>query len=186
GALDRLQRERVDCADDRGGGDDERELAEDLPGDAGQEGGGHEDRDQRQGDAHHRAGQLFHGPDGRFLGRHRLLDVEGAVLHDDDGVVHHDADGQDQGEQGHLVNGESESGHRDEGADDGNRHGGGGNQHAAEVLQEQEDDHEHQHTRDQQGDVDGADGFPDEERGVVPDRVLHAIGELLAHLGHGL
>ena len=185
-ALDRLQRERVDRADDRGGGDDERELAEDLPGDAGQEGGGHEDRDQRQGDAHHRAGELLHGLDGRFLGRHPLLDVVGAVLHDDDGVVHHDADGQDQGEQGHQVHGEPESGHRDEGADDGDRHGGGGNQHAAEVLQEEEDDHEDQHARDEQGVVDGGDGFPDEERGVVPDRVLHALGELLAHLGHGL
>ena len=185
-ALDRLQGERVERADDRGGGDDERELAEDLPGDAGQEGGGQEDRDQRQGDAHHRAGELFHGPDGRFLGRHPLLDVVGAVLHDDDGVVHHDADGQDQGEQGHQVHGEAESGHGDEGADDGDRHGGGGNQHAAEVLQEEEDDHEHQHARDEQGAVDGGDGFPDEERGVVPDRVLHALGELLAHLGHGL
>ena len=54
-ALDRLQGQRVERADDRGGGDDERELAEDLPGDAGQEGGGQEDRDQRQGDPHHRA-----------------------------------------------------------------------------------------------------------------------------------
>src|SRR4030095_15145119 len=132
-ALDWLQRERVQRADDRGRGDDERELAEDLSGDAGQEGGGQEDRDQRQGDTHHRAGELLHGPDGRFLGRHPLLDVVGAVLDDDDGVVYHDADGQDQGEQGHQVHGEAEPGHGDEGADDGDRHGGGGNQHAAEV-----------------------------------------------------
>ena len=39
-ALGRLQRQRVDRADDRGGGDDERELAEDLPGDAGKKAAG--------------------------------------------------------------------------------------------------------------------------------------------------
>src|SRR5262249_33410143 len=113
-------------------------------------------------------------------------DVVGAVLHDDDGVVHHDADGQDQGEQGHEVHGEVEGGHGDEGADDSDRNGGGGNQRPSKVLQEHQDHDEHQDAGDGESPVHAGDGLPDKEGGVVPDGGFSALGKIVAHLRHGL
>ncbi len=114
------------------------------------------------------------------------FDVVGGVLHNDDGVVHHDADGQDQGEQGHEVDGEAQERNRGKRADNGHRHGGGGHQGGAPVLQEHHDNDEHQDTRFIEGVVHRVDGILNKNRGVVIDGILQARWKILAHLFHGL
>ena len=83
----------------------------------------------------------------RVAARHALLDVVGGALDHHDGVVDHDADRQHDGEQGREIDGEAERRHGGEGADDGDRHGGRRHQHGAPVLQEHQDDDEHQDRR---------------------------------------
>ena len=82
--------------------------------------------------------------DRRVVAAHALLDVVGGPLHHHDRVVHHDADRQHDGEQGRQIDGEAQRRHGREGADDGHRHGGGRHQGAAPVLQEDQDDGQHQ------------------------------------------
>ena len=185
GALGRLQGQGVEGADDGGGGDDQGELPEELPGDARHEGGGQKNRGEHQGDADNRPGQLLHGLDGRLAGMEAFLDVNRGVLDNDDGVVHHDADGQNEGEQGHQIDGEAQQGHGGKGADDGDRHGGGRDQHGPPILQKHHDDDEHQDAGFKQGVIDRVNGLADELGGVVMDGVFQALREGLAHLGHG-
>ena len=107
-ALRRLQRQRIDGADDRRGRNHQRKLAKHLPRDPRQKRRRQKHRGQHQGDSQHRPGQLAHRLDRRILGSQTLLDIAGGVLDDDDGVVDHDADGQDQGEERHQIHREAE------------------------------------------------------------------------------
>ena len=72
GALSRLERQGVDGADERRGGDRQGELPVHLPGDAAQERRRQEHGHQHQRDGDDRAGHLAHGLDGRGSRRHRL------------------------------------------------------------------------------------------------------------------
>ena len=183
-ALRRVQRQRDQRADDGGGGNDEGELAEHLAGDPGQERRRQEHRGEDEGDAQDRPRQLAHGLDDRVPGREPLLDVARAVLDDHDRVVDDDADGEDEREQGHQVDGEAERGHCREGADDRHRHRDERHQHGARVLQEEHDDDQHQHPGLDQCQVDAVDRIADERRGVEQRGVLEARRKLLAHLRH--
>src|SRR6185369_16890210 len=87
------------------------------------------------------------GLDGGLLGGTALLDVVGGIFDDDDGIIDDDADGEDEGKEGHEVDGKAQEGHGGEGTEDGDGHGGSGDEHGAEVLQEEHDDDEHQHPR---------------------------------------
>ena len=129
---------------------------------------------------------LLHRLDGGLLGWQSSFDVVRAVLHNDDGIVHHDADGQNQCKQGHQVYGETEGRHGNESADDGDRDGRGRNQHRPEVLQEQKNHDEHEDAGDDQGLIDAGDGLPDKFSRIVPDRIFQTLGKLLAHFSHGL
>ena len=87
-------------------GDGHRELEVELAGDAGQEGGGHEDRVQHQGGGDDGPGNLGHGPFGRRLGAQLFLVHQAlGVLDHDDGVIDNDADGEDDREQGDGIDG---------------------------------------------------------------------------------
>ena len=114
-----------------------------------------------------------------------FLDVNRGVFDNDDGVVHHDADGQNQGEQGHQIDGEAQQGHGGKRPDDGHRHGGGRDQHGPPILQEHHDDDEHQDAGLKQGFIDRVNRLGDKLSGVVMDGVFQALREGLAHLGHG-
>ena len=89
--------------DDRRDGDGQRELAEELPGDAADEGAWHEHRAKDQPDGDHRPRDLLHGLDRGVAGRHAVLDVVLDRLDHDNRVVHHDADRQHQPEQRQVV-----------------------------------------------------------------------------------
>ena len=186
GALGRFQGQGVQGADHGGGGDHQGKLAKELAGDARHKGRRQKDRDEHQGDAHNRAGQFAHGLDGRIVGGESCIDIVRGVFHNDDGVVHHDADGQNQGKQGHEIDREAEQSHGGKGADDGDRHGGGGHQGGPEVLEEDHDDDEHQDAGFIQGVVHRVDGIADKHGGVVINAVFQAGREMLAHRVHGL
>ena len=128
--------------------------------------------------------QVVHRLDGRVVPGHALLDVFRHPLDDDDGVVDDDADRQHDAEQSREVDGEAERGHAGEGADDGDRHGRRRHQRGAEILQEDEDDDQHQDAGFVQRLVDLGDRVLDEDRRVVGDRVMQTLGEALRQLRH--
>ncbi len=121
----RTQGERIEGGDQHCDRDRDRELAEELSADPGDEGHRHEHREQDKRDGDDRAGDLGHrllaglrhGELRMFL--HHPLDV----LDHDDGVVDHDADGEHEREQRNGVGGIADEEHDREGADDRHRHG---------------------------------------------------------------
>ena len=192
-ALRRLQRGGVDRADQRGCRDHQGKLWEHLAAQPGHEGRRQEHRHQHQRDADDRPEQLAHRLDRGVVARHALFDVFRDPLDDDDRVVDDDADRQDQREQGRQVDRESERRHAGEGADDRDRHRRRRHQRCAQVLQEDQDDNEHQHAGLPQRLVDLVDRVLDEDRRIVRDAVGQAgrkAARQLLHfrrhdLGHG-
>ena len=164
--LGRLQGGGVDRADQRGGGNHQRELRIHAPGQTRQEGGREEHRHQHQGDADDRPEQLAHGGARRLASGHALLDIVDRALDHHDGIVHHDADRQHDREQGGEVDGETERGHGGEGADDGDRHRRCRYQHRPPVLQEHQNHDEDEDRRLVQGLVDLMNGLLHEFGGV--------------------
>ena len=108
------------------------------------------------------------------------FDVVCGALHDDDCVIHHDADRQHDGKQGRKVDGEAKRRHGREGADDRYRHGRRRHQCGANVLQEHQNDNQHQHAGLDQRLIDFIDRGGDEFRRVERNIVPHALREPLA------
>ena len=104
--------------------------------------------------------------------RRDVLVFHGAldVLDDDDRVVDDDTDREDQSKEREQVDGEAEQRHPEERADDGDRHGQGGDERRAPLLQEDVHDDRDQDDRDEQRDLDLVDRRRDEWRQVEPDR----------------
>ena len=118
------------------------------------------------------------------LRRFALFDVVGTALDDDDGVIHDDADGEHDGEQREQIDAEAERRHRREGADDGDRYGGRRHQHGAPVLDEHQDDDEHEDRRLEQRHIDLMDRGLDEQGGVEGNPVVESLGEISGKLRH--
>ena len=93
-ALRRLQRCRVDRADQRGRRDHQGELGVHLPGQSRQERSRYEHRHQHQRDADDRPEQLVHRLDGGIVRGQATLYMVRRTLHDHDRVIDHDADRQ--------------------------------------------------------------------------------------------
>ena len=96
------------------------------PHHAGDEEHGQKGEDDRQGGQDHRRAHLVDGGEDRLAGRLLLhLEVAVDVLHVDDGVVDQQAQGEDQGEEGHPVDGVAEPvvDNQGERIDDRNRDG---------------------------------------------------------------
>ena len=166
-------------------GDGDRELAEELAGDAGDEGRGDEDGGQHQGDRHQRAADLVHGLVGGLARRHPRAQIPLDILHHHDGVVDHDADGEHEAEEREIVEGEAQGLQEGEGADQGDRDGDNRDDRSAPGLQEQQHDDDHKARRL----VDRLEHlihrFGDELRRIVDDPVFHPRGEGFRQLGHG-
>ena len=75
-------------------------------------------------------------------------------FHDDDGIIHHEADGQDEPEKRERVDGKAKERKDHERADQRNRHGAQRDQGGAPALQEDEDDEDHQRQRFEQREDD--------------------------------
>ena len=106
------------------------------------------------------------------------------VLHHHDGVVDDDADGQDQAEQGEVVQGEMRREHHREGADQGHRNGDDRDQSRPPALQEDDHHDHHEHQGLEQGLVDLVDGLADVLGGVVDDLIVEPRREALAQNLH--
>jgi hypothetical protein len=182
----RAERQRVERRDHRRDGDGQRELAVELSAQAADERRRHEHRAQDQGDGDDRPRHLVHRLARGLDRRQPELDVPLHVLHHHDGVVDDDADGEDEAEERERVEREAERQHDGERADQRHRHGDERNDRRAPRLQEHHhDDHDQQDGLEQRHD-DGADRLADEERRVVDDAVLDAVGERLLQAFHDL
>jgi hypothetical protein len=185
-ALCGLQRRRIDGAEQRGGRNHQRELRVHPSGETGQESRRNEHRHQNERDADDRAEQLLHGLDRGVVAVHAFLDIVGGAFDHDDGVVNDNADRQHDGEQCGKIDGEAERRHGGERADDGDRHRGRRHERRAPVLQEEQDDDQHQDACLEQGLVDLVDRGAHEFRGVErdpEDETLRKLARQLAHLG---
>ena len=178
-ALRRLQRRRVDGAEQRGCGNHQRELRIHLPGQSRQKRRGQEHRDQHQRDADDRREQRVHRADRGVMAGHALLDIVRGAFDHDDGVVDHDADREHDRKQGRDIDGEAERRHRRKGADDRHRHRGRRHQHRAPVLQEDQDHDEDEQAGLDQRLVDLVDRFRDEFGGVERRVVGHVLRKRL-------
>jgi hypothetical protein len=174
----------VDRRDDRRDRDRDRELAEELAGDALDEHARQEHGAQHQADRDDGPRHLVHRLDGRGARVVAFGDLYFNVFQHDDGVIDDDADGQHQSEQRDVVQAVAERRHDGKGADERHRHVDHGQDHGSPVLQEQQHDEADHDDGFEQGLDDVVDRLADERGGVVSDRVLEAVGELLLKLGH--
>ena len=174
GRQGRAERQRVDGREDRRDGDRHGELAEELAGDAADEGARHEHGAEHQRHGDHRPGDFVHRLARGLARRQPLLQPALDVLDHHDRVVDHDADRQHQAEQRDVVQAEAEGGHDRERADDGHRHGDQRDERRPPVLQEDQHDDADQHDRLQQRPHHVVDRLADEGRGVVGDVVVDA------------
>ena len=111
------------------------------------------------------------------------------VFDHDDGVVHHEADGEHEAEQADRVDGEAHCQQERQRSDQRDGDGDGRNERRAPVLQEDEDNTDHQGQCLEQRDDDLLDRRRHEERGVVGNLVGDIVGKALRqdfHLGPDL
>ncbi len=179
-----LQGHGVDGADESGGGDHERELPVELSGEAREKGGGNEHRHEHERDAEDRTCQVVHRPARGLAAGQPLLDIARDALDDDDRVVDHDPDRQHEGEEGRKVDRETQRRHGGERADQSDRNGGRRHEHRPPVLQEDEDDDQHQDGGLDQRPIDLEDRGPHEFRRVVGDDVSKPLREALGEFVH--
>ena len=156
------------------------------PHQAGDEGHGQQCGDDREGGKDGGPAHFVHGagddlPQG--LVRVQLAPAVD-VLHHHDGVIHQDADGEDQGEQGHPVQGEAPGPGGEQGGRQGEGHGQADDQGLAPPQGEQHQQHhgtggEHQLADELLGLVGGGGAV------VAGDGEFHALGNDAALEGLG-
>ena len=180
------QRQRIKGRDQRGEGDRQGELPIELPVEAADQGWRNEHRAQHQRDRDDGAADLVHRAVCGLAWRAPFLDRAFHVFDDHDRVIHDNADGEHQREQRERVQRKAEHLQCRQRADDRHRHGDDRNQRGAPALQEQQHYQHDQGHRFEQGVNHGADRFGHELRGVVDDRIVHAIGKVLLQFDHAL
>ena len=136
---------------------------DEAAGVAGHERHGQKDDDERQRRRHDRE-RHFAGPlDGGFERRAVFFfDVAEDVLQHDNGIVDHDADGERDAEQCHAVQREIHRPHERERRDNRCRNRERGNDHGADVADEEHDDHGGQQAAPQQVLFERREGGVDE------------------------
>ena len=147
----RREGEGVEGGDGDREGDRERELAVDDADATGVEGHRHEHRHQHQGGGNQGTDQFPHAGQGRLAGFHARLEVFGHRFDHHDGVVHHQPGGQHQPKQGELVDRKAKRLDEGKGAHQGDGNRQAGHHRGPPVLQEEKQDHQHQHNRQAQG-----------------------------------
>ncbi len=175
-------------ADREGHGSDHGhgELAVDDAGGAAEEGHGAKESGEHQGEADERAGDLAHGAHGGLFYRQPLLVHQALdVLDHHDGVVNQQAYGDDHGEHGKHIDGETEDVKGGAGAQQHHWYSDGRDQGGAHIAA-------HKEPHDQEDQHDGLekrlhrllDGHHDKRSGVKGVDHLDAGGEVGAKLLH--
>ena len=175
GAERGAKRQRVDGRDDDRDGHRDPELAVERTADPGDERHGHEDRSHDERDGDDSARDLMHSVHtGRAGGVVALVQLGVYGLDDDDGVIHDDSDRQHQCREREEVQREAEDLQEEERTDERHGHRDGGDERAAEVLQEDIYDDEDE----EEGLEERLDDVPD--RGVEEVRDVEDVGHLHA------
>ena len=182
----RAQRKRAKCRKQHRHRDGQRELLVNLAADAADECHRNEHRRQNERNRDHRGRHFRHGLHGGVLGTHTVVDMTLYRFHHHDGVVHYDADGEHQSEHTGDVDREAEQREDGKRADHRDRNREQRNQRGAPVLQEDEDDENHQPDGFHQGHHHVLDGGADEHGGVVWHHVVDSRGEARLHAVHVL
>ena len=155
------------------------ELLEELPGDAGHEARGREDRDDGERDRDHREADFVGGFQRRAIGRLAHPHVADDVLDLDDGVVDQNAGRQRDGEEADEVEREAEQVHRPERREDRQRQRDRGDDGGADVAQEQQHDDDGEDRALEQGRDRGfVIALGEFDRGVDQLEVDVGIGDL--------
>ena len=179
GAERRRQRQRVDRRDHHRHRDRDRELPEQLARDAGNEGDRHEHREQHQRDGDDRRGDLAHGAPRRF-GRRESRGPSPAVLDrldHHDRVVDDDADREHQREQRHRVGGKPSASITAKVPISETGTAISGMRVARKLPRNRIDDDDDEDERLEQRLHHLLDALLDEDRRVVGDLVVDALGE---------
>ena len=173
----RAQRQRDEARDQRGGGDRHRELAEELAGDARDEGRGDEDRGkhQRDGDERPPTSSMVRCAASRGLMPGARLRSTFSTTTMASSTTMPTASTRPNSDR-LLIEKPSRSQH-DEGADQRDRDGHDRDDRGPPGLQEQDDDDHHQPDRLEDGLDQLAHGFGDEMRRVVDDVVVASPAE---------
>ena len=101
------------------------------------------------------------------------------VLDDDDRVIDDDADREHQAEQREHIDAEPEQPHGEKRADDRHGHGRRGNEQCPPILQEDQNDKQHQDAGFDERFINGVNRFVDEFRGIQRKFVAHSLGKRL-------
>ena len=175
GAERGAKRQSVDGRDDDRDGHRDPELTVERTADPRDERHGHEDRSHDERDGDDSARDLMHGVHtGCAGGVVALIQLGVHGLDDDDGVIHDDSDRQHQCREREEVQREAEDLQEEERTDERHGHRDGGDERAAEVLQEDIYDDEDE----EEGLEERLDDVPD--RGVEEVRDVEDVGHLHA------
>ncbi len=107
-------------------------------------------------------------------------------LHDDDGVIHDQADGEDQAEEGEGVDGEAEHGEDGEGPHQRHRHRQQRDEGGPPPLEEDEDHKDDEDEGLEEGLLDLLHPLGDRQGGVQRHRIVQVRREALLQLLHQL
>ena len=175
GAERGAKRQSVDGRDDDRDGHRDPELTVERTADPRDERHGHEDRSHDERDGDDSARDLMHGVHtGCAGGVVALVQLGVYGFDDDDGVIHDDSDSEHQCREREEVQREAEDLQEEERTDERHGHRDGGDERAAEVLQEDIYDDEDE----EEGLEERLDDVPD--RGVEEVRDVEDVGHLHA------
>ena len=178
--------ERVERGDDGGDGDGEGKLFVELAGETDDEGGGNEDGGEDESDSDDGAADFGHSTLGGDVRLVAEFDVALDVFDYDDGVVYDDTYGENETEEREGVQREAERQHDGKRADERNGESEKRNDGSAPGLEENEDDKNNEDERFNEGVADSANGFANEDGGIVGDGVVDTLGEGFFEALHGL
>ena len=174
----RTQRERHEARDDHGARQRPRELGEQPAGGARHEADRRIDGRQRQRHGDDGEADLLAALEGGRHRRHAFLDVAVDVLEHDDRVVDHEADRQHHGQQRQRVHREARAAYMIANAPSSEAGMVTTGMSVARTLRRKTEHHDDdQQDRFADGAKHGVDRRLDEDRGVVRDLGLHALGQ---------
>ena len=163
--------------------DGDGELPVELTGDSGKKGDGPEYRKQHESRRDDGTRDLLHGPQRGLAGGSPLLFHDALhVLDDHDRIVDHEADGEHDGEQADRVGRIAGDLEDREDADQRHRNRHRGDDRGAQVLEEDEDDQQHDDGRQPQCLGDLLDGGGHEQGRIVDDFRLEVRGKAALQL----
>src|SRR5207302_603031 len=153
-------------------GNRERELTEELAGDAPQYAAGQQHRTEHERDRENWPGDFLHGAEGGFADAQSFFQPALDVFQNDDRVIDDDADRQHQAKQRQIVQREAKEQHHGERADQRHADVDYRQQQRLPILQEEQNNERHDDHRFTKRMKHFAHRFANERRSVIYDAIL--------------